>query len=285
LRTSLQILAIAAVCAGGAIRALAATPADKSAYSLLDPTPGDLLRPMNTDRPDVTESPITVDAGHVQLELSLVEYTYDDDGSSQFSQFSVTPANLKIGLLNNADIQFVFEPYLHQQIRTAGGNHYADGFGTAEIRFKLNLWGNDGGDTAFGVMPFVAFPTTADNDFGLTHHVEGGVILPLQVSLPHDWTLATMAEFDFLRDADDSGYGTQLVHTLALHHKIVGELEGYVEYVGNTSVDLHQGYIAQFDAGVLYAVSPDIQLDAGANFGIRDAADDVLVFVGISARR
>src|SRR6266480_3809788 len=108
-----------AVC-GLASAAAAADAADKSPFTLFNPTPPDLMRPMNTDRPDVTESPYTVDAGHVQLELSLLEYTYDDDGTSQFSQFSVTPANFKVGLLNNTDLQFVFEPYLHQQTRTAG---------------------------------------------------------------------------------------------------------------------------------------------------------------------
>src|SRR5438034_3037584 len=100
-------------CATCAASALAAVT-DKSQFTLFNPTPQDLMRPMNTDRPDVTESPYTVDAGHVQLELSLLEYTYDDDGTSQFSQFSVTPANFKVGLLNNTDLQFVFEPYLHQ---------------------------------------------------------------------------------------------------------------------------------------------------------------------------
>src|SRR5439155_25268941 len=174
---------VIAVCGLACAARAAGAPAqtvDKSQFTLFNPTPPDLMRPMNTDRPDVTESPYTVDAGHVQLELSLLEYTYDDDGASQFSQFSLVPANFKVGLLNNADIQFVFEPYLHQQTRTAGVNQFADGFGTALMRLKVNLWGNDGGDTAFGIMPFVALPTTADKDFGLTNHVEGGLILPLQ---------------------------------------------------------------------------------------------------------
>ena len=35
------------------------------------------MREFNTDRPDVTESPFTVDAGHWQLELSFVEYTHN----------------------------------------------------------------------------------------------------------------------------------------------------------------------------------------------------------------
>ena len=39
----------------------------------------------------------------------------------------------------------------------AGG----DGWGDIETRMKINLWGNDGGKTAFGVMPFNVAPKMA----------------------------------------------------------------------------------------------------------------------------
>ena len=58
---------------------------------------------------------------------------------------------------------------------------------------------------------------------------------------------------NFLRDPADTGYGTQLVHSVTLDHKIVGELDGYIEYVGSTSVDLDQGYASAL--GVLQAVA------------------------------
>src|SRR6185295_420185 len=56
---------------------------EKEGYTLFNPTPESLLRGLNTDRPDVTESPFTVDAGHFQTELSFVEYTYDYDHGSR----------------------------------------------------------------------------------------------------------------------------------------------------------------------------------------------------------
>lgn len=68
------------------------------------------MREMSTDRPDTTESPITVDAGHVQLELSLVDYAYNDDGGVRSEELSILPSNIKLGLLNNVDIQFIFTP-------------------------------------------------------------------------------------------------------------------------------------------------------------------------------
>lgn len=47
---------------------------DKRQFTLFNPTPDKLMREMSTDRPDTTESPYTVDAGHFQFELDLAEY-------------------------------------------------------------------------------------------------------------------------------------------------------------------------------------------------------------------
>jgi hypothetical protein len=41
---------------------------------LFNPTPDRLLRDLTTDRPDVTESPFTVDAGRIQAETNLFGY-------------------------------------------------------------------------------------------------------------------------------------------------------------------------------------------------------------------
>jgi hypothetical protein len=67
-----------------------------SGGSLWDPVPRDRMRPLTTDRPDLTESPISVDAGHVQAELDLVVATFRDSRSERV-QFDVLPTNLKLG--------------------------------------------------------------------------------------------------------------------------------------------------------------------------------------------
>ena len=83
---------------------------DKREFTLLKPTPKEFTRELSTDRPDFTESPLTVDAGHVQVELSFVEYARNGDGGG-VDQYSVLPTNFKVGLLNQADMQFVIHPY------------------------------------------------------------------------------------------------------------------------------------------------------------------------------
>ena len=47
---------------------------DKSQYTLFNPIPSNCLREFDPDRPDVTDSPFTVDAGHIQFESGLFSY-------------------------------------------------------------------------------------------------------------------------------------------------------------------------------------------------------------------
>jgi hypothetical protein len=255
--------------------------ADKSQYHLFNPTPRELMRELGADRPDTTESPYTVDAGHAQLEMSFVDFTYDDEDDVRTRAVSIAPLNLKLGLLNNVDVQFVLDPYVEIDIDD-GADETLDGFGDAQLRLKVNLWGNDGGRTVFAVMPFVKFPT-GDDDL-TNEHVEGGVIFPLAIELPADFSLGLMAEFDVVYDDADDNYDVDLVHTATVGHDLVGKLAGYVEYVGIAQLHDDADYLALLGAGLTYALSDDVQLDAGVNFGLTDEADDFNVFAGITVR-
>ena len=279
---ALAAIVLSAAAPGAARLHAAPSPSDKSRYTLLDPTPRDQMREFSTDRPDVTESAYTVDAGHFQLEMSLLEYAHDDSDGGTIDEFVVTPMNLKLGLLNNLDLQFVVEPYVYQLLRDGLTDH-ADGFGATQIRAKLNLFGNDEGEVALAVMPFVQFPTAAD-EIGGVNDLEGGIIFPLAISLPDDFSLGLMAEVDFLRDADDDGYGQSFLHTAALGHPLTDKLAAYLEYVGAANHDLGVGYVSLLGGGVTYELVEDVQLDAATYFGISDDADDFAARIGLSFR-
>ncbi len=269
------LLAAAAASIGAPASGADAQSAEKSDYSLFNPTPDALLRPMSADRPDFTESPITVDAGRVQLEMSFLEYSRNGD----FDRIDVAPINLKLGLLPNLDAQFVFTPYAREDLDQGGR---AEGFDDLQLRFKLNLFGNDGGEDAFGIMPFIQFPT-GDNDLS-SDHVEGGLILAYARDLTDDLGLGLMAEFDSVYDDADDGYDTEFVHTAALGFPVLDRLGGYVEYIGILSFDSANDYQALFGLGLTYALRENIVLDAGTNLGLTGDADDLTLFSGITVR-
>jgi hypothetical protein len=262
---------------------------DTSGYHLFNPVPEDQLREMSTDRPDKTESPHTVDAGHVQVESDLVSYTRDDDesggGDTRVESWAAAHINFKIGLLNNVDIQTIIESYNHitTEDRVADTETTQSGFGDLTSRVKINLWGNDGGAIAVALMPFVKFPTSQD-DIG-NDSVEGGLILPIGGALPAGFDVGGMTEVDFNRDERGDGHHTEFVNTIEVGHDLVGALGGYVEFFSAVSTESDAEWIGTVDVGFTYGFTENVQLDAGVNIGVTDAADDYNPFLGLSIRR
>jgi hypothetical protein len=265
-------------------------PADKSRYNLFHPTPHDEMRELSTDRPDKTESPYTVDAGHFQFEADLLSFTLDRENversDEQVKSYAILPVNFKIGLTNKIDIQFVIETYniVHTRGRNEDGirtSEYQDGFGDITTRLKFNVFGNDGGKIALGVMPYIKIPTNQDH-LG-NGHVEGGLIVPFGIELPKGFSMYAMTQLDIVWDDDHNKYFQQFVNTITFGHKLIGNLEVYVEFASafNSRGTPWQGSV---DTGLTYGVTSNIQLDCGCNFGVTRSADDFNPFVGITIR-
>ncbi|MCZ6835506.1 MAG: transporter [Planctomycetota bacterium] len=244
--------------------------ADKSSYTLFNPTPRELWRPLSADRPDITESPYTVDAGAFQLEMSFIDYA--KNGGDETWTFA--PFNLKIGLTNDMDLQLVFDPYVDSDTDS--------GVGDSQIRLKINLWGNDSGSNAFAIMPFIKLPTASD-DIG-NDEVEGGVIFPYSTDLAEGVGLGLMFETDFVYDEEDDDYDTEFVFTGVLGFDLTDELGLYTEIVGIFTTDSDADDRALLGTGFTYALDENTVLDVGVNIGLTGDADDVNIFSGITVR-
>jgi hypothetical protein len=279
-------LAVLLIAVSG-IRAVAqetnSVPPDKSGYNLFNPTPDGLMRDLSPDRPDLTESPFTVDAGHYQLEMDFANFTYDKTGGKTTKAWDVGDFNFKAGLLNNVDAQFVYDNYLNVQTKdNSGKSTTQSGFGDFTTRLKINLWGDDGGKTAFALLPFVKFPTSTDN-LG-NNAVEGGVVFPLAVSLPHDFDLSLETAAGVMRNDDNGGYHEEFIASASVDHRIIGKLSGFLEFLSNFTTESHAGWVGTVDTGLEYLVTKNIQLDCDCYFGLTRAAADFNPFAGITVR-
>jgi hypothetical protein len=237
-------------------------------------------RELSTDRPDKTESPYTVDAGRFQIEMDVATYTRDRSAGVRTETVSVAPINFKLGLDRATDLQVIVEPYLRRTTtdRRLGTRETTDGFGDVTVRVKRNLWGDDGGQTAFALMPFVKLPTNA-GDLG-NGKVEFGVIAPLAIALSERIGLGLMTELDVVEDYDARGYRASFINSATLGFALTDRLGMYTELFTERGED----WVVTGDAGVTYALSDYTQIDAGANLGVTRAADDLAVFVGVSRR-
>ena len=247
-----------------------------AALLLLQPQKG-LGRELSADRPDSTESPISVDDGRFQIESSVISLTTNDDGGTESETFTIGETNLKYGLSASTDIQLVITPYLHERSKSSGVVSEVEGFGDPIIRFKWNLWGNDAGNTAFGLLPFIKIPTGTDvsND-----KWEGGLITPFAWEITERLGLGVQLEFAGAFD-ETEGHIFQLGHTIVLGASITHAIGVYIEYVGTASEIPYEGF---FSTGATYMIHDDFQWDIGLVTGLNDHSDDLTVFYGFTTR-
>jgi hypothetical protein len=226
---------------------------------------------LSTDRPDTTESAYTVDAGHFQFELEIAAWAKD----GRERELTLGELNAKVGLDASTDLQVVLPFYT--EVRNGG-----EGFGDVQIRLKRNLWGNDGGSTAFALMPFIKLPT-AHGDLG-NDEFEGGLIVPFSFEGPAGWACAVMAEGDIEADEDGSGHHFTAVTSATTSHGVTENTGVFFELVSVLSAESGADWEAYFNTGMTWAVTPTWQVDGGVRLGLTDASTDFTPFLGLSTK-
>jgi hypothetical protein len=257
---------------------------DKNQYWLLNPVPPDQMRSFNTDRPTKANVPYTVDAGHFQYETDLVNFTHQVIGSVHTDTLFVPNPTFKVGMTNNADLE-VNVPFAGVHIfntaTAASGTLWS--VGDTFVRSKINLWGNDGGDTAAAVIPYVKAPS-APNGIG-NGAVEGGLIGPLAFSLANSFTLLLVPEVDALKDGTGDGRHANLIFDINLSREVIKNVTAYVELWSDYNDDpVVRTTQMSFDVAVAWVFVPNAQIDFGANFGLNSATPAIQVYTGLSQR-
>ena len=252
---------------------------DKSSYHLFNPVPDDQLRELTGDRPDGTESPTTVDAGHFQFEVSSVDYLRNRNAEGDLDALTAGATNVRIGLLSDLELQVIFDLYAREEFDPAGGRtEISEGFSDITLRPKLNLWGNDEGPSALAIMPAIKIPTGTELSNG---EVEGGIVVPFGTDLADGVGLGLMAEVDWVYNEESDDYDTELFHTAVVGFDVTDALGVYLEYIGIAGEDAYQ---PSFSGGVTCLVDENLQLDAGAVVGLNENADDLQIFTGFTIR-
>lgn len=242
-------------------------------YNLFKATPKDLMREFSIDRPDVTESPITVDAGHFQFEGDLVKWTKESGGKASRT-ISIFNGLYKMGLSHSWDIHIGVE--LYNIYQNPDAEKVDDGYGATTVRLKHNFWGNDGDKkTAFGIIPYATF--TSGNPFD--SDINFGFGFPFSYALNENYDLGAQPQIDFILN-EDNEYELSYFQTVVLGGPVVGNLDFYLE-----GLAVFPKGDAQFlvDGGLIYNVTPNVKVDLATNVGINQAAP-TRVYLGLSFR-
>jgi hypothetical protein len=258
---------------------------NRNQYNLFNPTPTDAMRDFMPDRPSVTNGPYTVDPGHWLLEVGIFEYTrdrYNNEGL-RFDSFAAGDTNIRLGVTGYAEVDLAFTAYNYILItdKNTGVRLRQSGFSDLTLRSKINIFGDDAGSFAVGLIPFVTFPSGADGvgERGFA----GGVGLPVQFALPADFQLGIESTIQTVHEPGGGSHFDYL-NSISLGHPITKKLSTYIELATDTSTAAHSSWIGTVDTALVYQPVNNWQLDAGVNIGVTKAANDLFTFVGAAWR-
>lgn len=240
---------------------------------------GDKLREMQPDRPNRTNTPTTIDAGHFQVEVGVFGTMLDRDGPDDRTRdWSIGETNVRVGVTDRLELNAVVAPHVVSHER---GQDYASGFGDTIVGLKWNLAQPDGKGVSIALQPQVTLPTAAH---GLGDgHVEVVVNLPVHTDLPAGFGIGVMPQVSWQRDDANTRYVAGWQASAALDHQL-GPADLYVEYAWHDTSEAGAPAEHVLGLGGTVALGKNIVADAGTELGLSRGADDVALFTGVSAR-
>jgi hypothetical protein len=259
------------------------SPYESAHFDLFHPVPRNQLRELRPDRPGVTESPFTVDAGHFQLETDALRLINTREDTMHSRDFHVAYAVAKMGLSRRTDLQVEVPLY---SIGKQRGEHQSSwdksqGFGDLAIRVKHNFLGDDQeSPIAMGVVAYTRLPTSKQARNGA---IEGGLILPVNIMLPHKWNLDVQIESDLNYDREQQNHYVRVMPSVALDHEFSDLFSFLVEGVTQWDAE-HSGWRSSINMAPIFNINKNMQADFGAHLALSKEMDREF-FVGFTFRR
>lgn len=239
--------------------------------------------PICADRPGKATSACTVPLGHWQIETGFADWTLQKVDGERDTSLVLGETTIKYGLTGNSDLEIDLTPWQRQGSSFGGTHDSASGIGDVNIVYKQRLTSADAGVQVLA-MPFLKAPT-AKRPLG-NGRWEGGLLVPIGYAIPKTpLSLALTPELDWVADGDGHGHHAAMAQVASLGWAVSDKLNLSAEIWGAWDWD-PDGTTRQAsaDAAAAYLLSNDIQLDAGANFGLNRNTPDVDLYGGLSVR-
>ena len=241
-----------------------------------------LDEPLVTDRPDFTESSVTVGRGVAQLEFGYT-YVYNSDGGESVRLNSFGEPLLRYGIF--ADwLEFrIGIILLEERTTTAVTSNSTAGASDLYLGFKIALTPQTGILPEMALIPQMNVPT-GSNAF-TSNEVEPGI------NWVYSWEindfLSTAGSTQGNRRIDDTGEAyLEIAQSWTVAYSLSARIGAYTEWFAFFPTIGEDTPQAQhfFNGGFTYLINNNIQFDIRAGVGLNDAADDYFLGTGLSIR-
>lgn len=247
--------------------------------------------------PLITDDTFTQGKGNTQIEVSY-KYAHDDDIGVK-TQTQQPQVQLSYGIIDPLDL-IVTVPYLFVRTEQGGNTTSADGIGDVTAALKWRFFGDKEG-LQFAIKPSLTFPTGdeqkglgvgqsspgASDYYKFDRQSYGAALIATYEK--EEWCVSVNAVYQhnsYGLQSDEDAYRSDIWSaSLSGQYRpvekvwLVGEA-GLLRNPDKTS-DTPPAYI---NAGVIYELTKDIDLDAGYRYGLNKPAVDSTISGAITVR-
>jgi len=240
--------------------------------------------PMTTDRPDQTESSVTVPRGFVQLELGI-GFTRDAEGEGTVEFFEAPPSLLRVGILQRIEGRLGFAGWQRVDLDGPGGAESVSGLGDLEVGVKVQLLEERGAAPGTAFILSSTLPTgregigseRADPSFlgSFSHTLSPRAALGYNAGVRWNTRRASSGDTETAIDA---------LYSLVLGLGLAERVGAFIEAFGTIGLKDEPSDQLSVDGGFTILARDNLQLDVSGGAGLTAAADDWFVALGASLR-
>ena len=227
-------------------------------------------REFNTERPDKARLAYTLQEKKLAFEPEFINYS--THGEEDKSALTIGEIFLRYGLTDHSELQIVTDSYLQESNQR--------GFGNTEIAFKQNILGNDTGDVALALIPYLFAPTAGADLWD--DRFEGGLAFAMDSLIYQNYYFSVTLETNNIRRDRRLDWQSNFISIVSIGRETFKDLFFYTEIFNESGLNKHQGNITTFDLSIQYEVNPKLRFDIGTFLGISPDADDIETFAGAS---
>lgn len=240
-----------------------------------DSAPGQTRGPLVTDRPDFTESVVTVSRGHLQLEGG---YTFSREGDVR--GHGLGELLLRVGILRWAELRLGLNSYALRK----GGDGTRAGFENASLGAKFRLI--QASPRFNPLRPGVALlvGTTIPTGSGIFGEdaARPEAKLALSWGITERVALGSNLNFALLRTEGETF--RQFSGSVSLGLGLAERIGGYLEFFGFRHDSPKAPDLDFLNGGFTLLATDDLQFDVRAGFGFNDPGPDYFFGVGFAGR-
>ena len=229
---------------------------------------GQIILPIQTDRPDQTETPFTVPKNYFQMEIGcLLEQNKDDTKS-----ITVPTILTKFGLSDQFEVGIITE-VATETINT----ETVTGLSPITFRIKETIAQEKGFRPTTSFIGYFTVPDFASEKFKTTYYAPA-----FKFAMQHTLTDKISLSYNLGAAWDGETAEPTFNYTLSTGYSISEELGAYIEIYGfipQKSISEHL-----FDCGLTYLLSSNILLDVSGGVGLTSKALKYFAGLGCSFR-